>query len=334
MPVVEELDGPRPGADAARGGGPAWRRVLALLVVGSVLTVAIGVWDQLRPDGPPEPPPGSWTLVPYSGLGAWVDAYDWTVELGGPRPAVGPEDLAAMADAGVQTVYLQTSHRRSDSTILEPERLDEMIDRAHAEGMHVVAWYLPTYVDVDDDLARLVASAELPVDGLAVDIESTEVVDVAERNRRVVDLSRRLRAAVEPDKALAGITLSPVHQQAVNPAFWPGYPWAELAADHDVLLPMAYWTIRSGDLRDGGRYIRENLVRLRGLVGPEVPVHVIGGIADETTAADLDGMLAATLDGGAIGGSLYDWATSTRDEWDRLRPLRDLRPSAAPDLSR
>src|SRR5688500_5710103 len=109
LPTVEELDGPRPEDDAAPpAGGSRWRRVLALLVGGAVLTVAIGVWDQLRPDGPPEPPPGSWTLVPHTGLGAWVDAYDWTVELGGADPAVGPEDLEAMADAGVQTVYLQT----------------------------------------------------------------------------------------------------------------------------------------------------------------------------------------------------------------------------------
>ncbi len=54
-----------------------------------------------------------------------------------------------MADSGVQTVYLQTSHSRSAQDVMEPERLDELIDAAHANGMHVVAWYLPTLADVE-----------------------------------------------------------------------------------------------------------------------------------------------------------------------------------------
>ncbi len=324
IPIVEEL---APRNEVPPTGGSPWRRVAALVVVGAVLTVAVAVWDQLRADGPPKPPPGRWTLVPHTGLGAWVDAYDWTAELGGTDPAVGPDDLAAMADAGVQTLYLQTSHRRSASTLLEPERLDEMIQQAHAEGMHVVAWYLPTYTDVDDDLARLVASAELPVDGLAVDIESTDVVDPVERSARVVDLSRRLRTALGPDKAVAAITLSTVHVEVVNPAFWPGYPYADLAADYDALLPMAYWTLRTGDLRSSVRYIGENVDRLRALVGDDEPIHVIGGIADVATAADVEGMLAALRARDVIGGSLYDWATANPAQWEILRPLRKLRPT-------
>jgi hypothetical protein len=325
LPAVEEL---APEDEVPPAGGSGWRRVAALVVVGAVLTVAVAVWDQLRADGPPKPPPGSWTLVPHTGLGAWVDAYDWTAELGGTDPAVGPDDLAAMADAGVQTLYLQTSHRRSASTVLEPERLDEMIQQAHAEGMHVVAWYLPTYSDVDSDLARLVASSHLPVDGLAVDIESTEVVDPVERNARVLELTRRLRAAIPADRAIAAITLSTVHVEVVNPAFWPGYPYAQLAAGYDALLPMAYWTLRTGDLRSSIRYIGENVDRLRALVGDDEPVHVIGGIADAATAADVEGMLAALRARKVIGGSLYDWVTANPAQWEILGPLRDLRPTA------
>lgn len=47
-------------------------------------------------------------MVVHEGLGAWVDVYDWTVELGGKEPTVDVEDIEAMADSGVQTVYLQT----------------------------------------------------------------------------------------------------------------------------------------------------------------------------------------------------------------------------------
>ena len=230
------------------------RRLLGIVVVATLFLAAVAVYEVVRPEGRPSSPSGSWTMVPHEGLGAWVDVYDWTVELGGPVPEVDVHDIDAMADAGVQTLYLQTSSQRSAADVMEPERLDELIDRAHANDLHVVAWYLPTFADVDADLRRLVAAAELRVDGLGVDIESTALLDLVERNRRVVDLSARLRDAVGDDKVLAAITLSSVHQQVVNPEFWPGYPWADLAATYDVLMPMAYWSIRTGDLRNGGRY--------------------------------------------------------------------------------
>ena len=226
--------------------GSAWLRLGVVAVVG-VLAVAVAVWMGSS-DGPGRPP-GGWTRVPYEGLGAWVDAYDWTNGLGGAEPAFGVEDVEAMAEAGVQTLFLQTAHARLGSGIPEKERLEELIDAAHDAGLHVVAWYLPTLVDVDADLRQLMASTELDVDGIAVDLEATDVEDIAERTVRMVDLSRRLRAAideVDPDRPIGAITLSAVHLQVVNPAFWPGYPWEEIGATYDVVLPMAYWTIRTG----------------------------------------------------------------------------------------
>ena len=90
-----------------------------------------------------------------------------------------------MADLGIQTVYIQTAHRRSPADVLEPELLLPMIERAHARGMAVVAWYLPELVDTTYDLHKLLAAASLPVDGLGVDIESRAVGDPAERTRRL-----------------------------------------------------------------------------------------------------------------------------------------------------
>ena len=301
------------------------RRLVAVYVVTAVVVGAVVVVD--RTDwGRPEPPPGSWTTVVHEGLGAWVDAYDWTIELGGEVPTVGVDEIEAMADAGVQTVYLQTSHSRSASDVMEPERLDELIDAVHANDMHVVAWYLPTLVDIGEDLRRLEAAAALRVDGLAVDIESVAVEDVAVRNRRLIDLSTQLRRALPAERPVAAITLSAIHVELVNPAYWPGYPWAELAATYDVMMPMAYWSIRRDELRDGGRYVGENIDRIRASTGdPDIPIHVIGGIADGVTNADLDAMVAAIEDRGAIGGSLYDWQTSEPEHWSVLAPLADLR---------
>ena len=269
-------------------------------------------------------------MEPHTGLSAWVDVYDWTDELTQGAPIFGLEDVDAMADAGVQTLYLQTAHTRSSAdTVMEEEQARRLIARADERGMHVVAWYLPTLVDVERDLARLEASAALPVGGLAVDIESTEVADVAVRNERLLALSADLRTALGPDRALAAITPSAVHLDVVNPEFWPAFPWAQLADTYDALLPMTYWTLRTGDLRDAERYVSDDLSRIRVNTGdPDIPVTPIGGLADVATTADLDGMVRAVEGGGGAGGGLYDWATSSAEQWATLAPLRALRRGA------
>ncbi len=265
---------------------------------------------------------GAWTLGPHQGVGVWLDVYDWTHELTGGQPRVEPGHLHQMAEHGIQTLYIQTAHRRSMADVIEPDRLKAFVDRAHTLGIAVVAWYLPTLEDLTVDLRRLVAAARLPVDGLGVDIEARAVADPAERTRRLLDLSARLRQAVG-ERAIAAITPSAVHLQVVNPGFWPGFPWPQLADTYDVILPMAYWSIRQSEWRSGERYIGENIDRIRASTGrPDVPIHAIGGIADGTTVADVQGMVRAIKARGILGGSLYDWNTSQPAQWDALRPLR------------
>ena len=241
---------------------------------------------------------------------------------------MGEDDFAAMADLGIETVYLQTSHLGvPDEVVLEQDRLESLIDAAH-DGLSVVAWYLPTLTDVDRDLERLLASAELDVDGLAVDIESTVVEDPAERNARLLELSADLRTEL-PDRVIGAITPSAVHLQVVNPDYWPDFPWAEVADTYDLILPMTYWTIRLPVWRDGYRYVGENIDRIHAATGdPDLPLHVIGGIADEATVEQVQGMLDAIEERtGVIGGGLYDWATSSPEQWAVLSPLRDLNPA-------
>jgi hypothetical protein len=267
---------------------------------------------------------GAWSLDPYRGLGAWVDVYDWTTEFGGETPAVGLAQVDQMAQAhGVQALFIQTSHFRSAAKVIEPDRLRALIDRAHAHGLPVVAWYLPTLESVELDLERLLGGAAMGVDGLAVDIESRKVADPAERNRRLLDLSSRLRGAVG-SRAIGAITPSSVHLQVVNPGFWPDFPWAEIAQTYDAILPMAYWTVRSGEYRNAERYIAENIDRIRTSTGnPQVAVHPIGGIADTATVDDMHGFVRAAAPRGVLGGSLYDFNTSAAEQWQALAPFRE-----------
>jgi hypothetical protein len=270
-------------------------------------------------------PPGP-DLTPFYGLGAWIDVYDWSEMFNETQTArLTVRDIDRMADRGVQTLYVQTSKSESPTDILEPERLRPLLARAKARNLTVVAWYLPSLEDHQLDLRRLIASAQLPgVDALAVDIESQKVADVGERNRRILELTAGLRAAL-PDLSIGAIVYPPVVTDVLNPRLWPNFPWRHLAPSYDLWLPMNYQSFRKAEsgYRDGYRYTAENVDRLRANLGSrDVPVHVIGGIADETSIGDVNGMLRAAVERRAIGGSLYDYRTTPDMLWDALRPFR------------
>ena len=137
--------------------------------------------------------------------------------------------------------------------------------------------------------------------------------DPAERNQRLVELSERFRDAAG-DEALGAIVLPPVLLEVVNPDFWPEFPWVELEPLYDAWLPMSYWTLRREDsgYRDGYTYNEESTERLRdNLDTAGRVVHGIGGIGDEAAPLDLAAFAESLADTGSMGGSIYDWSTST-----------------------
>ncbi len=261
-------------------------------------------------------------IAPYGGLGTWADVYDWS-HYKNTTPTFGVDQVDEMAAQGVQTLFIQTAKHDTPDLISEPELLIPIIERAHLRGVRVVAWYLPTFEDNTNDLNRLVASANLDVDGIAVDIESRKVGDNAERSARLVDLSRRLREAL-PGRAIGAIVMPPVQLEIVNPAFWPGFPWQEIAPFYDVWQTMGYWTDRkeSSGYRDPYRYTAENIQRLRANLGnPSAAVHPVGGVG-ALGNGDIEAFLQASVENGAIGGSIYDFRTTRTEAWPALRKFR------------
>ena len=270
-------------------------------------------------------PPHKFTMEPYRGLGAWLDVYDWSASFAKHSPALEPDVVETLAAQGVQTLYIQASKWDAPELVLEQPRLMAFIDRAHQRGISVVGWYLPTYEDPGRDLQRMLAIAALPVDGLAIDIESTKVRDVVERNRRVVEVSNALRAAL-PGEVLGAIPLEPILIEDINPRYWPDFPWAALAPSYDVWLPMAYWTNRRGPWRDAYSYMAANIDRVRAHIGqPAAPIHALGGIGDITSVVDLQGFRRAALERSVLGGSIYDFRTTQGPHWPELIPFRELR---------
>jgi hypothetical protein len=284
--------------------------------------------------GPVSPPPPR-NIAVYRGLGTWVDAYDFSPQYqpnGGPPPitADSMDDLAA---AGVKTLYLQAAKddTRSPGDLVNPEILGPMLNRAHARGIKVVAWYLPKFYDLDSDMRRFLAMRDFRAngegfDGIGNDIEWTkDVPNHAERNLRLIELSHRLREAVG-SAALAAIPLPPVLIETVNPKYWPDFPWRELAPVYDVWMPMAYWTFRSksSGYRDAYRYTEENVRRLRSDLGlPGAIVHPVGGTDNKSNDDDYRGFVRACVETGSVGGSIYDWRTTPLPSFNILRGVPD-----------
>ncbi len=285
------------------------------LVGGSDGSGAAAAVRLLEADGPTER-----TTASYEGLGVWIDAFDFEPNYqgeGGGEPPLTPASVEEFADLGVRTIYLQAARLddRAPGVLLDEGLLADFLVRAHARGIDVVGWYLPLFGDVDADLERLLAIADFDAkghrfDGIGVDIEYIEAVpDPEERSVRLVELSQRLRQA-RPEDALSAIVPPPVQLEVINTSYWPRFPWRDLDRYYDVWMPMAYWTVRTeaSGYRDAYRYSEESTRRMRANLGrPDALVHIIGGIGDETTSADLDGLRRALEATGSIGGSIYDW---------------------------
>lgn len=267
----------------------------------------------------PPPTPGG----PFRGFAAWVDVYDWSAAYTKGAPKIGPEAVDVMAAHGVQVLEIQSAKAEQPGGVLEPDLLGRWIARAHARGLRVVVWYLPTLVDAGVDVAKLTASAQLGVEGLGVDIESRAVADPTARSAALVHVTGAIRAATR--LPLQAITLPGVATDVINLAYWPGFPWHAIASAYDVWTPMGYWTNRTpqSGYRDAYRYTRDNINLLRSDLGnASAVVTVAGGLAEQTTTGDVAGYIKACAELGCVGGGLYDFRTTADGLWPILAVLR------------
>jgi hypothetical protein len=257
----------------------------------------------------------------FAGLGTWVDIYDGAVYAAPERTA------QRMAARGVRTVWVETANYGAPVDVVNPVQLGRFVDALHANGIGVVAWYLPGHVNVALDMRRALAMLEFRTatggrfDAVALDIESTKLGNVALRSRRAVALTRALRSAAG-EIPLAIVPFNPRGLER-RPSTWPRFPWAQLAQNADAFAPMVYTggALKGFDATYG--YVTRALRLLRVSTGrPDVPIHVAGGVADRMGPDELAGFTAAVTDDGAtIGVSLYDWMTTTPRAWKALAPL-------------
>ncbi len=307
--------------------------VLAGVLAGFVGSVAAGGLSGdgkvTRPAVPDDAEPAG--VGVFARLGTWVDVFDFNPAHADGEPSVSPDDVDRMAAAGVRTLYLQAARPRDPAApgdLTSPELLAAFLQRAHAKGMAVVAWYLPHLADVSDDRRHLEAIVAFRArghrfDGVALDIEwRAGVPDPAVRSDRLVELSGQLRE-LAGGLPVGAIVLPPVVTDVLNTAYWPGFPWARLQGTYDAWLPMSYWTDRGANspYADAYRYTADNVRMVREHLGdPAAVVHAIGGIGDESSTDDYRDFLTACADTAVVGYSVYDWATTDSTAWAVLRP--------------
>ena len=263
-------------------------------------------------------------LSAYTGLATWVDLYD-------PHILARPESsVTAMAKHDVRTLFFETSNYQMRQDVVRRDRVDRFIAAAHAQGLQIVAWYLPSLTDLSRDLRRSLAAVNYTTstgeqfDSFALDIEATLVRSPSLRNARLLQLATRLRAAAPQELALGAIVPSPRGMQLL-PWYWPRFPVAELARSFDVFLPMGYFTYRPHYPGGSAAYTLTNIKLLReGTGNPVLPVHAIGGLAGVATPSQVRGFERAARTGAAIGSSLYDFASTTSRQWPHLQASNDL----------
>jgi hypothetical protein len=254
----------------------------------------------------------------YQGLGTWLDIWDGAV-WAKPEAAV-----ARMSNLGVTTLYLQTSNYSQRVDLVRPAALARFVDAAHANGLRVVAWYLPSLKDLRVDLRRSLAAVRFrspsggTFDSFALDIEAAVVKPASRRTAQLLALSAQLRAAVGSKYSLGAIIPSPRGME-LRPSYWPGFPYAGLAKRYDVFMPMGYFTYRYKGAAAARDYTAANVELIRTAVGDDgIAVHAVGGLAASATLAQVRAFAAAAAAQGAIGASLYDYASTRDDEWRAL----------------
>jgi hypothetical protein len=254
----------------------------------------------------------------YQGLGTWVDIWDGAI-WANPEAAV-----ARMRDLGVTTLYLETSNYSQRVDVVRPAAVGRFVDAAHAYGLRIVAWYLPSFQNLVRDLRRSLAAVRFrsphgdSFDSFALDVEAKVVASAAKRSARLLALSAALRKAVGSRYALGAIIPAP-RGMDLNPKYWPGFPYAGLAQTYDVFMPMGYFTYRTKTAPATHAYTAANVELLRERAGDDgLAVHPIGGLAGHATVAQVRAFAMAAADEGALGASLYDYATTSAAQWRAL----------------
>jgi hypothetical protein len=245
-----------------------------------------------------------------AGKGLWLTFPDW---LATPDAQL----LQTAIGDGVTHLYLEVA--TSSDGFYGGRALDDLLRKAHADGIAVVAWVYASLAHpaADQRLTAAVARYTTPTgdlaDGLALDVEDHLVPGV------VAGYAAAAHHALGPGGLLVGITWAPQQK--------PDYPYRSLAPYVQAMAPMDYWHVLPTGYTYAGVYawVRDSVLTLRRAAGrPRLPVDVATETFDwfspsgsglfSPTAAELRAALRGAAAAGALGVSFYRPSTATPQE--------------------
>src|SRR3954447_248665 len=189
---------------------------------------------------------GEPSLSVFRRVGAWVDVFDYAPRLqhAGMDPRVTPDSVADMAALGVKTLYVQVANPDGApaNQLTDRAELGALLERAHEHDMAVVPWFLPRALVPADDAAVMKQIVALRAggerfDGIGLDLESSELPDIALRNRRTVAFARQVRKLVGGSVPLAAIVYPAVQLEVLNTTLWPDFPYKGVDRYVDLWMP-------------------------------------------------------------------------------------------------
>jgi hypothetical protein len=289
-------------------------RYVVTLPGGAAMPVGVPVPDEIPPSG----------LDVVRGKGMWLAFSGDPLDDDGFDKLDVDRIVATAQRAGIRYVELRLAYGAfGQVTPAAKPTIDRLIDTLDAAGIAVVGWTVPRAVAFDD-LAEAVAVARYRtpsghgVRGLAVDLERGEefLGEGAPGYAALRDYLGLLRRAVGPHVLLVATVEDPFLERLDEARF----PYAEIAAQADVLQPMTYWRATGADAVEA---TSESIARLRALARRPIPIALGAQTAylsrhGPPPPGEIRASIAAAKRLDAVGVAFYDWRGTSPPQWQAL----------------
>ncbi len=257
-----------------------------------------------------------------SGQGMWLPYFIWTKT---PDQVILQRALAEHATS----IYLEVA-TSNDAGFYGGPGLDDLVQKAHQDGIALYAWVFPNLQNVPADIAftqsvlGYVSPLGAKPDGLAMDIETNMSPGA------VSQYAQAVRQAAGPNTLLIAVTYPPQQR--------PNYPYAQLGPYVNAFAPMDYWHGHMNNMTYNQvfNYIQTSVETIRAQDGNSAtPIAPILQTFDlfytqgpyNPTYHELEGAIAGAQASGALGVSYYHIMTITPQE---LQAISDFQFGTMP----
>lgn len=243
------------------------------------------------------------------GKGMWT--YQWERTEGGSAAAV----VRRAREAGLDSIWVRTGSSRS-GFYAAPE-LRELLPRAHAAGIAVIAWDFPYLYDPALDARRAAETLAFTAPGgHRIDAFSPDIESPSEGTQLT---ARRLGVYLGLVQRSMGSRPLVTTVPHANAHWWKTYDYKSQVPYVDAFAVMAYW-----GCVEPGREVSQSVSRLAPLgrplhfIGQAFDLGPYGGRVGDPRGREVWRFADVARRSGVIGVSLYVWQHATREQFAAL----------------